>query len=135
MDKLDIDKLKNVPSNSSNLKSKVDKLDVDKLVLVPINLSKLSDLVKNDVIKKDVYNVKIKKIENKILSITNLATTTTLNAVENKTPDHSKYITTPEFNMLTSENFSARLAQANLASKSDIANFVKKIDFDDKLKI
>ena len=29
VDKLDIDKLKNVPSNLSNLKSKVDKLDVD----------------------------------------------------------------------------------------------------------
>ena len=26
------------------------------------------------------------------------------------------------------------LAQANLASKNDIANFVKKTDFDDKLK-
>ena len=33
-----------------------------------------------------------------------------------------------------SENFAARLAQANLASKNDIADFVKKIDFDDKLK-
>ena len=27
------------------------------------------------------------------------------------------------------------LAQANLGSKSDIANFVKKTDFDDKLKM
>ena len=31
MDKLDIDNLKNVPTNSSSLKSKVDKLDVEKL--------------------------------------------------------------------------------------------------------
>ena len=46
VDKLDIDKLKNVPTNLSNLKSKVDKLDIDKLVPVPINLSKLSDVVK-----------------------------------------------------------------------------------------
>ena len=35
---------------------------------------------------------------------------------------------------LTSENFTTRLIQANLASKSDIANFVKKTDFDNKLK-
>ena len=35
VDKLDIDELKNVPTNLSNLKSKVDKLDVDKLVPVP----------------------------------------------------------------------------------------------------
>ena len=53
-DELDIDKLKNVPTNLSNLKSKVDKLDVDKLVPVVVDLSKLSDVVKNDVIKKDV---------------------------------------------------------------------------------
>ena len=36
LDKLDIDKLKNVPTNLSNLKSKVNKLDVDKLVPVPV---------------------------------------------------------------------------------------------------
>ena len=32
VDKLDIDKLNNVPNNSSNLRSKVDKLDTDNLV-------------------------------------------------------------------------------------------------------
>ena len=53
VDKVDIDKLKNVPSNLSNLKSKVDKLDVDKLVPVSVDLSKLSDVAKHDVLKKD----------------------------------------------------------------------------------
>ena len=43
VDKSDIDKLKNVPTNSSNLKSKVDKLGVHKLVSVPVDLGKLSD--------------------------------------------------------------------------------------------
>ena len=68
------------------MKSKVDKLDVDKLVPVPVDLSKLSDVVKNDVIKKDVYNAKIKNTEDQIPTITNLATKTALNAVENKIP-------------------------------------------------
>ena len=36
--------------------------------------------------------------------------------------------------MLTSQTLTARLAQAKLASKSDIINFVKKTDFDDKQK-
>ena len=36
IDKLDIDKLKNVSTNLSNLKSKLDKSDVDKLVLFPL---------------------------------------------------------------------------------------------------
>ena len=52
VDKLDIDKLKNAPTNLSNLKTKVNKLDVDKSVPVPVDLSKLSDVAKNDVVKK-----------------------------------------------------------------------------------
>ena len=40
------------------MKGKVDQLDVDKLLPVPIDLSKVSDVVKNDVVKKDVYNAK-----------------------------------------------------------------------------
>ena len=37
-------------------------------------------------------------------------------------------------NELTGENFAARFKQKNLASQSDIANFVKGTDFDNKLK-
>ena len=55
VDKLDIDKLQDAPSNLSNLKGKLDQLDVDELVPVPVDLSKLRDVVKNDVVKKDVY--------------------------------------------------------------------------------
>ena len=47
----------------SNSKSKVDNLDIDKLVPATVDLSKLSDVVKIDVVKKDVYNAKIKNIE------------------------------------------------------------------------
>ena len=43
-------------TNSANLKTEVDKLDIDKLVPVPVDFSKLSDAVKNDVVKKDVYD-------------------------------------------------------------------------------
>ena len=48
--------------------------------------------------------------------------------------DHDKYITTQEFNRLTSENFTTRLRRANLASKNNIANFIKKASFVEKLK-
>ena len=67
--------------------------------------------------KKTDYNTKVSEIEKKITD-----------------RDHDKYITTLEFNKLTVENFIARLAQANLASKSDFDNFVKKLDFEEKLK-
>ena len=66
------------------MKSKVDKLDVDKLVPVPADLRKLSDLVENDVVKKDVYNAKIKDTEDKLPDITNLATNANINAKINK---------------------------------------------------
>ena len=48
--------------------------------------------------------------------------------------DSNKYITTLGFNKLTAENFAATLKQANLASKSGIADFINKADFDNKLK-
>ena len=54
------------------MKSKVQKLEVDKLVPVRVDLSKLSklsDVVKNDVLKKDVYKAKMKNIKDKILDI------------------------------------------------------------------
>ena len=56
--------MKNLPTNLSNLKSKVDKLDIDKLVHILVNLSKLSDIVKNDVVKKTEYNELVKKVNN-----------------------------------------------------------------------
>ena len=84
VDELDIDKLNNVSTNLNNLKSKIDKLDVDKLVPVPVDLCKLSDAVKIDVVKKYVYNPKIKNIEDKIPDITNLKTNISLNAKINK---------------------------------------------------
>ena len=49
--KSDVDNLKNLPTNLSNLKRKVDKLDVDNLLPAPVDLSKLSHAVKNDVVK------------------------------------------------------------------------------------
>ena len=58
--------MKNVPTNLSHLKSKVDELDVDKLVLASVDLSELSNVLKNDVAKKVVYNAKIRNIEDKI---------------------------------------------------------------------
>ena len=68
-------------------------------------------------------------VENKISNVSNLVNktdcNTKINETENKITtdyDHDKYITTQEFNKLTSENFIARLEQAHLASKIGIAN-------------
>ena len=84
VDKLDIDKLKNVPTNLSNIKSKIEKLVVDKLVSAPTDLSKVSNVVKNDVVQKDACNAQIKNIQDKILDITNLPANASLNAKINE---------------------------------------------------
>ena len=100
---------------------------------------------------KTTRNAKINEVKGKIPSITNLATAAALTAVEkkrsnvipeyntkikeieNKITDHNheKYIITPEFNKLTAKNFAARLAQANLVTKTDFNN--KLINFNKRI--
>ena len=46
------------------MKTEVDNLHIDKLVPVPVDLSKLSDVVKNDVAKKTVYDKLVAKGNN-----------------------------------------------------------------------
>ena len=48
--------------NLASLKTEVDKLYIDKLAPVPVDLSKLSDVVKNDVVKKTVYDRLVAKV-------------------------------------------------------------------------
>ena len=104
-------------------------------------------------VKKTDYNAKITEIEGKIPSISGLATNAALTAVENKIPnisslvkktdydtkiseienkftDHNydKYITTPEFNILSANVFNARLAQANLVTKTNFDNEVSSLN-------
>ena len=61
-------------------------------------------------------NSALTAVENTITNVNNLVTKTDVNT---KIPDIDKYITTPEVNKLTTENFKARLAQANLITKAD----------------
>ena len=51
-------------SNLTNLKTEVDKLDIDKLSPVPNDLAKLSNVVRNDVVKKAVYDKLVAKVNN-----------------------------------------------------------------------
>ena len=103
-------------------------------------------------LKKTDLNAKTSEIENKILSITGLATSSALTAVENKIPNvsnlvkktdyntkiseiqskisnqnHDKYVTTPELNRLTAQNFQATLKQVNLITQRDLDTELKKI--------
>ena len=50
--------------NLANLKTEVDKLDIAKLTPVPEDLVKLSNVVKNDAVKKTEYNKLVRKVDN-----------------------------------------------------------------------
>ena len=49
-------------SNLTSLKTEVQNLHINKLVPVSLDLSKLSDVVKNDVVKKTIYNRSVAKV-------------------------------------------------------------------------
>ena len=51
---------------------------------------------------------------------------TKINDVENKTPDHGKYIITPEFNKFAGSIFETKLKQANLTTNTDAVNAVSQ---------
>ena len=67
----------------------------------------LSNFVK----KKKIYNTKISELEKNFTD-----------------HNHDKYITTPEFNTLAADVFNARLARANLITKTDFDNRVSSLD-------
>ena len=51
-------------TNLANSKTEVDELDIDKLAPIPVDLSKLSDKVKNDFVKKTVYDKLVTMVDN-----------------------------------------------------------------------
>ena len=81
-------------TNLVSLKTEVDKLEIDKLVSVPIDLSKLSDVVKNNVAKKTVYDQLVTKVNNidtsNFVLKTNYQTDKT--ELEKKIPDMTDFV-------------------------------------------
>ena len=74
-------------TNLAALKTEIDKIDVDKLKTTPTDLDRLSNLVKNNVVKKTDYNTKVTNIEAQIAGLTkntvdNLADITKLKAID-----------------------------------------------------
>ena len=51
-------------TNLASLKSEVSRIDVDKLKTVPLDLGKLSNAVKNEIVKKTVYDMLVTKVNN-----------------------------------------------------------------------
>ena len=84
-------------TNLASLKTEVDKIDTDKLKTVPADLAKLSNIVKNDVVKKTDYSTKVTSIEAQIAGLTkntvdNLADITKIKAI-----DTNSFVTRTKF--------------------------------------
>ena len=74
-------------TNLAALKPEVDKTDIDKLKTAPADLAKSTNAVKNDLVKKTVYNTKVTSIEGQIAGLTkntidNLADITKLKVID-----------------------------------------------------
>ena len=94
----------------ASTKSDVDKLDANKLQTIPTDLSELNDVVDNDVVKKTRYDTLVKKVNTiGAIDTSELVKKTgyirKIKEIEEKIPDHIKYITTFEFHKLTKGNF------------------------------
>ena len=84
-------------TNLVALKIEIDKIDSDKIKTTPIDVDRLSNLVKNDVVKKTDYNAKVTSIEAQIAGLTkntvdNLADITKLKAI-----DTNSFVTRTKF--------------------------------------
>ena len=130
-------------ANLATLKTEVDQLDIDKLAPVPVDVSKLSDVVKNVVVKKAVYDKLVKKVNNidtsdfvlknkyktdktelekKNPDVSNLVKKARLTELENKIPDVSSLAT--------------KTALTAVENKiSSVSKLVKKTDYDTKITV
>ena len=101
-------------TNLASVKTEVGKIDIDKLAPVPVDLGELSDIVKNDVVKKTVYGKLAAKVNNidtsafvlktkyqtdkielqkRIPDVADFAKKTKLTELEHKIPDVGSFAT------------------------------------------
>ena len=129
-------------TNLAALKTEVDKIDIDKLKTVPDDLAKLTNVVKNEVVKKTDFSAdnyvtrtrfstdtnslddKIDKVEKKIPDVPGLATTrnvtTVVNNLNNKIDNlKNNYILTSTFNTKSTE-LENKIKDADIIAKSAV---------------
>ena len=84
-------------TNLAALKTEVDKIDIDKLKTTPADLVKLSNVVKNDVVKKTDYSTKVTSIEAQIASLTKNTVNNLADITKLKTIDTNSFVTRTKF--------------------------------------
>ena len=84
-------------TNLASLKTEVDKIDTDKLKTVPADLAKLSNVVKNDVVKKTDYSTKVTSIEAQIAGLTKSTVDNLDDITKLKGIDTNSFVTRTKF--------------------------------------
>ena len=132
-------------TNLASLKTDVDKLDIDILVPIPVDLSKLSDAVKNDVVKKNVYDKLVAKVDNIDASDFVLKTkyNTNKRELENKIAATNGLVKKTNYNTKITELENKIPDISNLATKTalttventipSVSNLVKKTGYNTKI--
>ena len=127
-------------TNLEALKTEADKIDADELKTVPADLAKLSNVVKNQVVKKADYSTKITSIESQIAGLTkntvdNLADITKLKAV-----DTNNFVLKTKLasDVTTSENktdtVDKKIPDINgLATKTSLNDYLQTSTFNSKV--
>ena len=122
-------------TNLASLKTEVDKIDIDKLKTVPIDLSKLSNVVKNDVVKKTEYDKLVAKVNG--IDPTGFVKKTKyeqygadlekkMSDVDKKIPNVNSFITKTIFNAKVTEIEGKIPTVSGLVAKADFHAGLKK---------
>ena len=115
-------------TNLANLKTEVNKLHIAKLVTVPDDLAKLSNVVKNDVVKKTVYEKLVTKVDN--IDTTGFVLKTKLDT--GKSDLEKKISDTKKNSFVEKTDYNAKITE--IENKiPDVSSLVTKADYNRKI--
>ena len=124
-------------TNLAALKTEIDKIDADKLKAAPIDLDRLSNLVKNDVVKKTDYNTKVTSIEAQIAGLTK--NTIEADITKHKAIDTNSFVTRTKFSADTNalddkiDGVEKKTDISELATKTSLNDYLKTSTFNSKV--
>ena len=129
--------------NLVNLKTELAKLFIDNLASVPADLSKLSDVVKNNVVKKDVFDKLVAKVNSTSRFVLKTKYDTDKSELENKIPDTSGFVKKTDYDSKITDIEGKIPDISDLATKTalttvenkipSVSNLVKKTDYNTKV--
>ena len=129
-------------TNLAALKTEVDKIDTGKLKTVPDDLAKLSNVVKNDVVKKTDYNTKVSSTETQIDGVTKntLDNLADINTLKTKTVDTSNFVTRTKFSAETNalddkiDKVDKKIPDVSgLVTKTSLTSYLQTTTFNSKI--